>query len=81
MPQHGGGTSLLCARLGGFIVMSVALWVMVLKRFFWTDVWVGEVSLRDRFTRLYELSVLKEESVFEMSTLGCGVGGGVELEV
>lgn len=44
---------------------------------FWTDVWVGEVSLRKRFTRLYDLSLLKGESVFLMFTLGWGVDGAV----
>jgi hypothetical protein len=42
---------------------------------FWTDIWVGEVSLRDRYNRLYELSMLKGESVFDMSTLGWGLEG------
>ena len=42
---------------------------------FWTDVWVGEVSLRDRFTRLYELSLLKGESVAAMRSLGWGGAG------
>ncbi|RHN60029.1 putative RNA-directed DNA polymerase [Medicago truncatula] len=37
---------------------------------FWTDVWVGELSLRDRFSRLYDLSVLKGESVAMMRALG-----------
>jgi len=27
---------------------------------FWTDVWVGDVSFRDRFHRLFELSLLKD---------------------
>jgi len=43
--------------------------------FFWTDIWVGEVSLQDRFNRLYNLSMLKGESVYAMSTLGWGVEG------
>jgi len=33
------------------------------------------VSLRDRFNRLYNLSMLKGESVYAMSTLGWGVYG------
>jgi len=40
---------------------------------FWLAVWVGGVSFRDRFNRLYELSVLKGESVFNMHLLGLGV--------
>jgi hypothetical protein len=36
---------------------------------FWTDVWVGGVSLRDRFHTLYDLSMLKGESVFDMCSL------------
>jgi len=42
---------------------------------FGTDVWVGGVSLRDRFNRLYDLSMLKEKSVFSMCTLGWGNEG------
>ncbi|XP_024640724.1 uncharacterized protein [Medicago truncatula] len=37
---------------------------------FWMDVWVGELLLRDRFRRLYDLSVLKGESVASMRVLG-----------
>jgi hypothetical protein len=44
--------------------------------FFWTDVWVGGMSLRDRFSRLFDLSLLKEESVFGMHFLGWGIEGG-----
>jgi len=36
------------------------------KMHFWSDVWLGGVSLRDRFRRLYDLSMLKELSVFYM---------------
>jgi hypothetical protein len=43
---------------------------------FWTDVWVGGVSLRDMFNRLYDLSMLKGESVSAMCTLGWGIDGG-----
>jgi len=50
--------------------------------FFWSEVWLGSVSLRHRFSRLYELSEHKEKIVFEMCRLGWGrvgrrgVGGG-----
>jgi len=37
---------------------------------FWFDVWHGRVSFRVRFSRLFELSILKWESVFEMLQLG-----------
>jgi len=37
---------------------------------FWTDVWVDGVSFRDRFPRLFELSLFKGESVFGMHSLG-----------
>jgi len=48
---------------------------------FWMDVWFGGVSFRDRFSRLYDLSVFKGEYVFDMSQLGWGVEGGrVEME-
>ena len=36
---------------------------------------MGEESLRDRFSRLYELSLLKGESVAAMRALGWGVEG------
>ena len=48
---------------------------------FWTDVWLGGVSFCVRFSRLYDLSVFKGESVFDLSQLGwgrregCGGGG------
>ena len=42
---------------------------------FLIDVWAGGVSLRDRFHKLYELSMLKGESVFAMCTLGWGNDG------
>jgi len=48
---------------------------------FWTDVWCGRVSFSVRFSRLFELSVFKGESVLVMSQLGWGGGGrGVEVE-
>jgi len=42
---------------------------------FWSDVWCGGVSFRVRFSRLFDLLVLKGESVYEMSQLGWGGGG------
>jgi len=42
---------------------------------FWSDVWVGDVSLRVRFPRLFDLSVSQEESVAGMCQLGWGVEG------
>jgi len=33
---------------------------------FWYDVWVGGVSFRDKFYRLFDLSLNKEVSVFDM---------------
>jgi hypothetical protein len=42
---------------------------------FWKDAWVGGVSFRDRFHRLFELSMLKNESVFAMHALGWGRDG------
>ena len=43
---------------------------------FWTDAWLGEASLSFRFKRLYDLTVFKGESVFELSQLGWGEEGG-----
>ena len=40
---------------------------------FWTDVWLGGMSFRDRFTRLFELSLLKGESISGMHALGWGI--------
>ena len=45
------------------------------KTLFCSDVWCGGVSFRVRFSRLFDLSVFKGESVFEMSQLGWGEGG------
>jgi len=42
---------------------------------FWTDVWVGGVTLRDQFYRLFELSLFKEMSVFDICQLGWGEDG------
>ena len=36
---------------------------------FWLDVWVGGVSFRARFSRLFDLLVCKDESVFDMCQL------------
>jgi len=44
---------------------------------FWSDVWIGGVSLSVRFSRLYDLSMFKESSVFHMSHLGWREDGGV----
>jgi len=45
---------------------------------FWSEVWVGDVPLRDKFPRLFELSLVKDMSVFDMCLLGWGwmVGRG-----
>ena len=43
--------------------------------FFWLDVWVGRVLFRNRFSRLFDLSVFKGESVFDMYSRGWGLGG------
>ena len=42
---------------------------------FWSDVWVGGVAFRDKLSRLFDLSLYKEASVFVMSQLGWGEGG------
>ena len=42
---------------------------------FWSDVWLAEVSLRDRFPRLFDLSLFQDLSVFDMCQLGWGVEG------
>jgi len=39
------------------------------------DVWVGGVSFRDRFSRLFELSLLEGVSVFDMHLLGWEMEG------
>jgi hypothetical protein len=39
---------------------------MVNIPFFWSNVWLGGVSFRDRFSRLFDLSVLKWESIYDM---------------
>jgi len=42
---------------------------------FWSNVWIGGVSFRDRFNRLFDLSTLKGVSVFYMCQLGWAIGG------
>ena len=39
---------------------------------FWSDVWVGGVAFRERFSGLFDLSLFKEVSVFDMCQLGWG---------
>lgn len=43
---------------------------------FWTDRWVGEVTLSVKFSRLYLLFDFKGKLVAEMLSLGWGEGGG-----
>lgn len=43
--------------------------------YFWSDAWVGGVSFRERFSRLFELSMSKRVSVFDMFQLGWGENG------
>jgi len=42
---------------------------------FWFDRWVGDVPLRDKFPRLFDLAVDKEALVVDMATRGWGEGG------
>jgi hypothetical protein len=43
--------------------------------FFWSDCWVGSMKLRERFRRLYDLSIHKDKTVGEMRALGWGDDG------
>ncbi|GAU24253.1 hypothetical protein TSUD_23900, partial [Trifolium subterraneum] len=43
--------------------------------FFWTDPWVGEIPLCERFGRLFELAETKMCTVAEMCSLGWGAEG------
>ena len=43
--------------------------------YFWSDLWVGGVSFRERFSRLFELPVDKWVSVFDLFQLGWGENG------
>ena len=45
------------------------------KMLFWSEVWTGGMSFRERFSRLYDLSLFKDKSVFDMCQLGWGEGG------
>jgi len=42
---------------------------------FWSDVWVGGVSLRSRFSRLFDLAEFKGETVSKVCQLGWGIEG------
>jgi hypothetical protein len=48
-----------------------------LNTFFWIDCWVGPMKLRERFRRLYDLSIHKDNTVREMKALGWGKDGNV----
>jgi len=43
--------------------------------FFWTDMWSGDMSLRDRFQRLFDLKENKWLTVADILSLGWGEGG------
>lgn len=45
--------------------------------YFWSDVWIGGVASRDRFRRMYDLSVSKWLSVANMFQSGWGAEGEV----
>jgi len=38
--------------------------------FFWSDFWVGSMKLRERFRRLYDLSIHKDNTMGKMSVMG-----------
>ena len=44
--------------------------------YFWTDWWVGDAPLCEKFCRLFDLSVVQKATVAEMFVLGWGEGGG-----
>jgi hypothetical protein len=44
--------------------------------YFWTDLWLGGVPLRERFDRLFELAETQSCTVAAMSALGWEAGGG-----
>jgi len=60
-------------RAGLMIILGVLLVMGVIP--FWTDNWVGGVSLCVRFSRLFELVENKWCSVEDMVRLGWGKGG------
>ncbi|MCI29210.1 receptor-like kinase [Trifolium medium] len=43
--------------------------------FSWTDPWLDEIPLCERYGRLFDLAETKSVSVTEMSLLGWGAGG------
>ncbi|GAU49412.1 hypothetical protein TSUD_374310 [Trifolium subterraneum] len=45
------------------------------ETFFWTDPWLEEIPLCERFRRLFDLTVNKSSTVAECFSLGWGVGG------
>jgi len=68
----GGEILLLYEGRSGFESMSVGVVGNGKVALFWSDVWVGGVALRDMFSRLFDLSLLKEVYVFDMCQLGWG---------
>ena len=75
MPHCGGAMSMFFVGRSGLDIMLVRVVGSGKSTLFWSEVWVGEVSLRDRFPRLFDLSLFKDLSVFDMCQLGWGVEG------
>jgi hypothetical protein len=46
--------------------------------FFWTDLWLDETPLCQRFPRLFDLAENGSSTVAEVFRLGWGIGGGGE---
>ena len=70
-----GGVLLLPCRGGSDLTHVGRLVGNGKKIFFWSDVWVGGVSFRERFSRLFDLAVDKWVFVFDMCQLGLGENG------
>jgi len=75
-----GALLLLFVGRCGLVSMLVVAWEMGRQPCVWFDVWVGGVAFMERFSRLFDLSLVKEVSVFEMSQLGWGRRMSVEVE-
>jgi len=74
MPLLGGGSSLLFVGRSGLVSMSVVWWVTVSSLCFGRMCGL-EVCRLGSVCRLFDLSLLKEVSVFDMCQLGLGEGG------
>ena len=68
-PHCGGVICMPYVGMSGLTTMSVVMGNGK-QTLFWSDVWMGGLSIREMFSRLYDFSLFKDKSVFYMCQLG-----------